>query len=60
MSKINILSPELRTIGLLSPFKYKHNLLGEKANIFFDNYSGPINMQLAEIKGHKILVAELA
>ena len=43
---------------LLSSFKYKHNLLGEKANVFFDNYRGIINMQLVEIKGFKILVAE--
>jgi len=43
---------------LLSPFRYRHNLHGEKANVFFDNYKRHIDMKLVEINGFKILVAE--
>jgi len=46
------------SIKLLEPFKYKHNLTGNKAHTFFKNWSGVINLKLVEVKGFKILVAD--
>jgi len=46
------------SVNLLKPFKYKHNLTGNKAHTFFENWSGIINLKLVEVKGFKILVAD--
>lgn len=46
------------SVKLLKPFKYKHNLTGNNAHKFFENWSGVINLKLVEVKGFKILVAD--